>query len=92
MEEKPKQIKACGLWQNTTKNGITFLSGNLGYGLTVQIWPNKKREGKKDPDYNLVFAEPYKKPTGEIQKNFIQEEPKAPAEDIQDPWDGAPPF
>ena len=49
-------VKLTGLWQNQSKNGENYLSGNLG-GARVMIFKNKyKREGSKDPDFNLFVA------------------------------------
>lgn len=51
------QVKLGGLWKNTSKNGKTYLSGTLGYDSNLQVWPNKKREGKDDPDYNVYITQ-----------------------------------
>ncbi len=57
MNEKKSMIKAGGLWKNVTKDGKTYLSGNLG-GLRVLIFPNSyKTEGSQEPDYILNFTE-----------------------------------
>lgn len=56
-DEYGPRVKIGGLWQNTTKNGVSFLSGDIGNYAQIQIWPNKKRDGKKDPDYTLYFCE-----------------------------------
>ena len=50
-------INVTGLWLNKDKNGRTYMSGTMG-GARVLIFKNeKKQEGSKQPDYNLVFAE-----------------------------------
>ena len=60
-------------WKNTVKNdeseyhGVKFINVVLDHdyeSLTMkqesklQLWPNKKREGKKDADYRVSLIEP----------------------------------
>lgn len=60
-DDFPPRIKLGGVWAHTTKNGQTFLSGDFGAFGQIQIWPNKKREGKKDPDMTVYISEKKKK-------------------------------
>ena len=63
-------ILATGLWLNKGKNG-TYMSGTMG-GVRVLIFKNEKKvEGSKQPDYNLVFAE--NKPKEKSDDNAKQE-------------------
>lgn len=55
------RVKIGGLWQHTTKTGKTFLSGEIGAFAQIQIWPNQKRPGKKDPDFTVYITEKKKK-------------------------------
>ncbi len=61
-KEFPPRVRLGGLWSNTTKAGVTFLSGNFTHGTQIQIWPNKKRDGMKDPDFTIFLSEHVKKP------------------------------
>ena len=46
--------KICGLWYAKAKSGKIYLRGNSKNGRFFMIFKNKnKREGKKDPDYEL---------------------------------------
>lgn len=46
--------KICGLWYAKAKSGKIYLRGNSKNGRFFMIFKNeKKREGKKDPDYQL---------------------------------------
>lgn len=70
------QVKLGGLWKNTTKTGKTYLSGTLGYDANIQIWPNKKRDGKEDPDYNIYISQ--KKHKKLEDENVLQENNEVP--------------
>ncbi len=60
-DSKTPRIKLGGLWQHTTKTGVTFLSGDFTFGSQIQVWPNKKRDGKNDPDFTVYLSEKVKK-------------------------------
>ena len=60
-------------WKNVVKNeeskyvGVEFINVVLdnateqlvmNHGSKLQLWPNKKREGKKDADYRVSLIEP----------------------------------
>ncbi len=55
MNEQQKPVRLCGLWKNTSKDGKTYLSGNLGFGKLL-IFPNDKKS-ENGPDYTLMIAE-----------------------------------
>ncbi len=61
-EQKTQRVKLGGLWEHETRSGIKFWTGDLGMNVQIQVWPNKKREGKNDPDYAIWFGEKLKKP------------------------------
>ena len=51
-------IELAALWKNRSKDGKTYLAGNLGRGARLLIFENQnKREGSKDPDYRLMVVE-----------------------------------
>lgn len=56
-EEKAEyqKVKLGALWINTDKNGKQYYSGKLE--ANIQMWPNKKREGKNDPDFVIYASE-----------------------------------
>jgi len=55
-ESKSDLIDIAGLWENKTKNGEKYLSGNLG-GARVLIFANKyKNDNDRAPDYKLYFT------------------------------------
>ena len=44
-------MRICGLWEHTTKDRRTYLTGPLSYGARLLILPNgNKRPGVNDPD------------------------------------------
>lgn len=67
---KPNRTKIGGLWKNTTQSGIPYISGPLSSYSSIEIWPNKKRDGeqgKNDPDYQIFITEKIKKETNTSQ-------------------------
>ena len=60
-KELTPRVKIGGLWQNVTKTGKTFLSGDFGSFGQIQVWPNQKRPGKKDPDFTVYITSKKKK-------------------------------
>ena len=48
-------MKLTGLWKSKTKDGKTYLSGNLG-NIKVLVFTNDYKKKDSDPDYNLFFA------------------------------------
>jgi hypothetical protein len=91
MEEEKKSfgIDFGGLWRRQTKKGIVFYSGPFGRGGTISIWPNKKREGKNDPDLTIRINE-YVPKDKDVEVN---KDPFAPmATDASLPPSGVPPI
>ena len=41
--------KLTGLWKNKTKDGKTYLSGDLGT-VKMLVLPNDQKRNEKDPD------------------------------------------
>lgn len=67
-------LQLTGLWINKTKEGDSYLSGNLG-NVRILVFKNKnKPEGSKAPDFNIVIAENNK------QKQVNQKDPQTPFE------------
>jgi len=70
-----------GLWINTAKSGRKFMSGKLSAqavdmlqglrdGDKVMFFKNEnKRDGKRDPDFNLCIEDPPADGTGNRQGN-----------------------
>ena len=58
---KPQRVKIGGLWKSETKTGKVYYSGQLGFGSGIEIWANNKREGSKDPDFQVYIVERRKK-------------------------------
>jgi len=59
-------LNLTGLWKQTMKDGkTTYLSGSIGPGINLLVFPNtKKRPNSNDPDYRVCLApkEPKEKP------------------------------
>lgn len=64
-------INLTGLWINESKNGDTYLAGNIGAAKLMVFKNNRKQEGSKQPDYYVTLA-PYEP----------KEKKDAPASDI----------
>jgi uncharacterized protein (DUF736 family) len=64
MVETDKTVYIGAAWKHTDKAGNTFLSCKLNDdvkktpGKFFLFKNNRQREGKKDPDYNIVLAKP----------------------------------
>lgn len=56
MSEQKPMINVGGLWENTSKNGGVYLSGNLG-GLKILVFPNDKRGNDRAPDWRVCLTE-----------------------------------
>lgn len=67
--------RLTGVWKNKTKDGKTYLSGNLGLSRLL-ILPNDFKRTEKDPDFN-VFVCPQEK----------KDKPKNGTPGSDDPWD-----
>ena len=50
-------IQLCGLWRGTTKDGRSYLGGNLGFGARLLIFKNDRKTEDKQPDYNVLIVE-----------------------------------
>ncbi len=72
---KIEGTKLTGLWKNKTKDGKTYLSGNLGMSR-LHVLPNDYKRGEKDPDYNDLLCPQEKK-----------DKPKNGTAPGADPWD-----
>jgi len=46
-------LKVCGLWKNEAKG---TLQGGLGPAVKLVILPNKYKNSKSQPDYNLFIT------------------------------------
>lgn len=47
-------LHICGLWENESKAGDTYFTGNWG-GIKVLIFRNRNPIGEKSPTHRLVF-------------------------------------
>ena len=52
-------IKLGGLWERRGKNG-PFWAGKLG-NANVMIFPNTRKRGEDDPDFEMFISEPQNK-------------------------------
>lgn len=56
MENAKKDlISLCGLWKQTSKTGVSYLSGSLG-GCRVMVFRNENKKDEKSPDYSVCLA------------------------------------
>lgn len=47
------------LWAKKTKEGRSYLSGELempGYKIRINVFPNDKKEKPNQPDYRIVYS------------------------------------
>jgi hypothetical protein len=61
MEKNNGMIKLCGLWKKESKDGATYYSGKLSYSTNILLFPNKYKQGEKDPDLILYIGKAEKK-------------------------------
>ncbi len=50
------KIKLTGLWEETTKDGKSYLSGTMMPGAKLLIFPNSFKKRPTDPDYIASLA------------------------------------
>ena len=63
-------IQLCGLWLNTSKEGKSYFSGNIGNARIVIFKNTFKEEGSKEPDYKLYIDEGKKKPKEPVSEDL----------------------
>lgn len=54
-------VRLGGLWKNVDRDGVEFLSGNLGNGRMI-VLPNKHKTRENDPDFILYVREKQENP------------------------------
>jgi len=59
--EGSKMLKITGIWENKDKNGNVYYSGYLGSSRVMIMKNTYKKEGTKEPDFNMYLAEAKKK-------------------------------
>lgn len=58
-----------GLWKKTSKNGASYLSGNVeidGKKIRISVFPNKYKKKETSPDYTINLSNT---PNGNSQNN-----------------------
>lgn len=65
------KIRISGLWKNQSKNGITYLKGNLSPVASLLIMPNDYKKTDRDPDYFLYMTQNEKKAEKEAEKEPV---------------------
>jgi hypothetical protein len=55
-------VKIASLWKRQGKNG-EFLAGKLSDGVSIMIFPNRKKAAPNQPDFEMVIVED--KPRGQ---------------------------
>jgi len=58
-ERQGDLTRLCGLWQNETKTGGMYLSGNLG-AARLLVFPNGRKNTDRDPDW-IAYVAPGKR-------------------------------
>lgn len=61
MENNSGFIKITGLWKSKTKDGQTYLAGNLSGITQLSVMPNKYKKSDRDPDYYVYIRSSKKK-------------------------------
>lgn len=68
--ERNDMIELGGLWWSKTKDGRSYLSGNLGATARIVILPNKaKADGDRRPDFRLFIVPADRKPAEDRQRD-----------------------
>jgi hypothetical protein len=78
-------LKLGGLWK-AEKEGKTYLSGNLGPGVRILIFPNKFKKEASHPDYTIFLAQT--EPKGQGQDRGQSQDPSraTPRDNDPIPW------
>ena len=61
-------VKLTGLWKNQSKNGKSYLAGNLGPMARLLVFPNEFKKAENDPDYQAILV-PREKKNGEEEED-----------------------
>ena len=56
VREKPPLLFLTGLWQNATKDGRVYLSGQVAKQLRVVVFENTKKAKPQDPDWTMYLS------------------------------------
>jgi hypothetical protein len=56
-DQHPPLIRACNLWEKTSKNGTAYLAGRWG-GAKILVMPNGYRKGDDDATHVLMLTKP----------------------------------
>ena len=59
-EKRGELVKIGALWESTTKQGDTCLTGKMGDAMLL-VFKNKFKEQGKQPDYIVYVAKPTRK-------------------------------
>lgn len=65
-----KMIQLTGLWSNTSKDGETYLTGNLSGGVRIVVFKNKFKKEPKHPDYQVYLSPSEKKEKPKDESGF----------------------
>ncbi len=58
MSDQQQKKDIGGLWKQTSKSGMPYLSGTVN-GQRIVVFPNsKKQDGEKTPDYRIYEQTP----------------------------------
>lgn len=66
MPNEDTKVFLGGLWKQESKDGKAYLSGGLGVGGKLLVFPNGFKSKETDPDYKVyLVAKEKKRDTGE---------------------------
>lgn len=51
-----QRVRVGGMWKNTSANGVTYFSGNLGRDARLVVFENSFKEKETHPDYRLLIS------------------------------------
>ncbi len=50
-------VRLCGLWENTSRAGQTYLTGKLNRAVRLVAFKNNRKEKETDPDFVLFLRQ-----------------------------------
>jgi len=73
MADSSHLIRLTGLWRSESRQGESFLAGNISPTSKLLILPNNRKSRESDPDYIAYLAPPEERPDREQERELASQ-------------------